>query len=98
LRGTANLRAGAEYDLKDLGLRLRAGFIYNPSPFQGDPSSFDQKYVTGGLGFMLGESAMLDLAYAHGWWQSYISNYAPASSVEEKIATNTILATLVYRF
>jgi len=98
LQGTANLRAGAEYDLRDLGLRLRAGFIFNPSPFKGDPSSFDQKYVTGGLGIQLGESAMLDLGYAHGWWQTYQTNYDPSSSVEENIKTNTVLATLVYRF
>jgi long-subunit fatty acid transport protein len=98
LRGTANLRGGAEYDIRDFGLRLRAGFIYNPSPFQGDPSTFDQKYVTAGLGFLLGESAMLDVAYAHGWWQAYQSNYSQASNVEEGIKTNTVLVTLVYRF
>ncbi len=98
LHGTANLRGGAEYDFRNIGVRLRGGFIYNPSPYQGDPSTFDQKYVTGGLGFMLGESAMLDIAYAHGWWQTYQTNYDQSSNVEENVKTNTILATLVYRF
>jgi hypothetical protein len=97
-RGTANLRAGAEYEIPGISLRLRGGFMYTPSPFQGDPSSFDQKHITGGLGFLLNESAMLDLAYARGWWKTYRTNYTPASSAEEDIATNTFLVTLVFRF
>ena len=32
LRGAANLRAGAEYDLRGAGLRLRVGGMYNTSP------------------------------------------------------------------
>jgi long-subunit fatty acid transport protein len=95
---TYNLRAGAEYDLENAGVRLRAGFIYNPSPFRGDPSSFDQKYITAGLGFVLGESSMLDLAYARGWWNTFRSNYDETSQVNEKVTTNTFLLTFSYRF
>ena len=97
-RGTLALRAGAEYDIRQIGVRVRGGFMLNPSPFQGDPSSFDQKYMTGGLGFLLGESAMLDLAYARGWWKTYRINYSSASAAEEDIATNSFLLTLVYRY
>jgi hypothetical protein len=103
-RDAVNLRAGAEYDIREIGLRVRGGFIYNQSPFQGNPSSFDQKYITGGLGFMLGESAMLDIAYAHGWWKTFRLNYLPdysvetASSVEESVGTNTFMLTLVFRY
>jgi long-subunit fatty acid transport protein len=97
-RPTANLRAGAEYNLSQIGLRLRGGFIYNPSPFEGDPSSFDQKSITAGLGFLLGESTMLDVGYAHGWWKSFRSNYSGPSHVNESVKTNTFLATFSYRF
>ena len=106
-QATANLRAGAEYDIKEYGVRLRGGFIYNPSPFVNDPSSYDQKYVTGGLGVLLGESAMLDLAYAHGWWETYRVNYGRTTSdpnygstsrVDEKISTNNFILTFSYRF
>ncbi len=99
--GTANLRGGAEYEIRDYGVRLRAGFIYNPSPYEGAPSTYNQKYVTGGLGFLMGESAMIDLAYAHGWWQSARDNYDPsygASVVGEDVATNNFIMTFSYRF
>jgi long-subunit fatty acid transport protein len=97
-RATANLRAGAEYDIKDYGIRIRGGFIFNPSPYEGDPSEFDQKYVTGGLGILVGESTMLDLAYARGWWKTFRSNYDPTSRVDEDIKTNNFILTFSYRF
>jgi long-subunit fatty acid transport protein len=97
-RATANLRGGLEYDIRDIGLRVRGGFIFNPSPYQDDPSSFDQKYVTAGLGFLLGESAMLDIGYAHGWWDTFRRNYDGGPVVDESITTNTVMATVSVRF
>ena len=97
-RPTANLRGGLEYNLTMIGLRLRGGFIYNPSAFEGDPSSYDRKYATGGLGFLLGESTMLDLGYAHGWWRTYRTNYDGPSRVDEDVKTNSFIATFSYRF
>lgn len=97
-RPTANLRAGLEYDVRALGLRLRGGFIYNTSPFEGDPSEFDQKYVTAGLGLLLSEANMLDVAYARGWWKSFRTNYDRSSRVDEKVTTNTVILTFSHRF
>jgi len=97
-RGTFNYRAGAEYEFQPIGLRLRGGFMYNTSPYQGDPSTFDQKYVTGGLGFPLGETTMIDLALVHGWWNTYNYNYDPTSRVDEKLTVNNVLVTLSHRF
>ncbi|MFN0159569.1 MAG: OmpP1/FadL family transporter [Bacteroidota bacterium] len=97
-RPTANLRAGAEYDIRDVGVRVRGGFIYNPSPYEGDPSSFDQKYITGGLGILLSEFTMLDLGYARGWWKTFRSNYDTSSLVSEDISTNNFILTFSYRF
>lgn len=97
-RPTFNLHGGAEYDFRDAGLRLRGGFMYNPSPFKGDPTTFDQKYVTAGLGILLGESTMLDLGYARGWWDTFVYNYDATSRVDQKITTHTFLATLTHRF
>jgi len=94
-RPTVNVRGGAELDLY---LRLRAGFIYNQSPYKSDPKSFDQKYLTAGVGMPLGESTMLDLGYAYGWWDTYRVNYDQTSRVDEKIKTNTFILTLTYRF
>lgn len=97
-RPTANLRGGAEFDVRDPGLRLRGGFMYNPSPFKGDPTTFDQKFITAGLGILLGESTMLDVGYARGWWNTYVYNYDATSRVDQKITTNTFLATVTHRF
>jgi long-subunit fatty acid transport protein len=94
-RPTANVRGGAELDLY---VRPRAGFIYNKSPYKGDPGSFDQKYLTLGVGLPLGESTMLDLGYAYGWWDTYRVNYDATSRVDEKVTTNNFILTLTHRF
>ncbi|MEO8166986.1 MAG: outer membrane protein transport protein [bacterium] len=97
-RGTLNYRAGAEYDITQAGVRLRGGFIYNPSAFKGDPKEFDQKYFTAGLGFLLSETTMIDLAFAHGWWKTYRYNYAGSPRLDEMVSTNNFGATFSYRF
>ncbi len=97
-RGTANWRVGAEYNVEDAGVRVRGGFMYNTSPYQGDPSTFDQKYITGGLGFLLSEATMMDLAYARGWWKTYRTNYDASSLVNEDVSTNNFILTFSYRF
>ncbi|MEW6509703.1 MAG: outer membrane protein transport protein [Bacteroidota bacterium] len=93
-----NYRAGAEFDIHDIGLRLRGGFVYNKSPFRSDPVSFDQKYITGGLGILVGESTMIDIAYARGWWETFVYNYNATSRVNESMKTNTFMLTLTHRF
>lgn len=94
-RPAMNVRAGAELDLY---VRLRAGFMYNTSPYKGDPTTFDQKYITAGVGLPLGESTMLDLGYAYGWWSTYRLNYDENSKVNESLKTNNFLLTLTHRF
>jgi len=98
-RPTLNWRAGAEYELPRSGVRVRGGFIYNTSPYERDQSSdFDQKHVTAGLGFALAGYAMLDVAYAHGWWKTDRVNYDNTSQVNEDITTNNVILTFSYRF
>jgi long-subunit fatty acid transport protein len=96
-RATADLSAGLEYEFPG-GFRIRGGYAYKPSPYKDDPSAFDQKYLTGGLGIPLGGSTMLDLTYARGRWDTFRTNYNSTSRVDESITTNTILATFSHRF
>jgi len=99
-RETFNLRGGAEYDIKDIGLRVRGGFMYNTSPYKDDAGKpeFNQKYVTAGFGVLLGESTMLDVGYAHGWWKTFRVSYLGGPRVDEKINANNFVATLSFRF
>jgi long-subunit fatty acid transport protein len=97
-RATANLRGGLEYQVENVGLRIRGGFMYSPSPYEGDPSSYDQKHVTAGLGIPLGSSSMLDLGYARGWWDTRRINYDGSPDVTERITTNNFVATISVRF
>ncbi|MEK6571230.1 MAG: outer membrane protein transport protein [Bacteroidota bacterium] len=97
-RATTNLRAGAEYAIPDTDVRLRGGFVYQPSPFEGDPSSFAQKYVTGGIGLALQASVFIDVAYAHGSWDTFHVNYDQTSRTDESVTTNNLLFTISYHF
>jgi long-subunit fatty acid transport protein len=98
LHATLNFHGGAEYLMQERGLRLRGGFIYKPSPYQNDPAEYNQKYITAGLGIPLGGSTMLDVAYAHGWWETNNVDYNKTNVIFEKVSTNNIFATLSVRF
>lgn len=95
---TINMKVGGEYAFPMTGLRLRAGYAYFPSPYKGDPSSRDHKYITGGLGFIIQDAIAIDFAYAHGAWENFISNYDNTSVVNESVTTNNIVGTVSYRF
>ena len=95
-RPTANLRVGAEYDLGEI--RIRGGYAYLPSPYRGDPASFGQKYITGGLGFVVQDNIAIDVGYAYGFWDTYHVNYDGSPTTTEKIRTNNLIATVTYRF
>jgi len=97
-RATTNLRGGLEYTIPDTDLRLRGGFAYQPSPYNGDPSSFAQKYITGGIGFAVQSAVYIDVAYAHGWWDTFHVNYDQTSRTDEKIKTDNLLFNISYRF
>lgn len=101
---TANIRLGAEYEAVEGLLQVRGGFDYLPSPYQGDPSSFARKYVTAGIGFIADNAFAIDLAYAHGYWETTRINYdytikgKQTSRTNEDISTNDLIGTVSFRF
>jgi long-subunit fatty acid transport protein len=97
-RSTLEYRLGAEYEIPGSGVRLRAGYGLRPSPYKDDPSSYDRKTASAGIGVLLSSNVMLDAAFAHSWWDNYRSNYDLSSRVDESITWNTFMATLSYRF
>ena len=107
MKATWNLRGGAEITLWSLGLRLRGGYILNPSPYVGDPSSYDQKYYTGGIGFDLDNNVTLNGAVAFGTWNTFRNNYSyllpsgqtyTSSTTNESVNTANVVVGLSYRF
>jgi hypothetical protein len=99
LKSVINLNAGAEYTLPDLGLRLRAGYLMQPSAYQGDPSSYNRNYVTAGIGYLADEAIGIDLAYAHGWWSDFGDNYGTnVSRTDQKITLDRVILSTTYRF
>ncbi len=105
-RATTNLRGGAEVTIWSLGLKLRGGVIYNPSPYKGDPTSRDQLYYTAGIGVDVDNNTTINAAYALGTWNTFRDNYVYyiannpnySSTSNEKITTNTVNVSLSYRF
>lgn len=94
---TVNLRGGLEYEFNS-GLRLRGGFAYLPSPYRNDPASYAQKYITGGVGFVVQNSIAFDVGYAYGFWDTEHVNYNRTSTTFETIRTHNVMATVSYRF
>ncbi len=99
LQSVINYNVGAEYTIPVIGLRLRAGYFVEPSAFQGDPTNFNKQYVTGGVGYLAGNAVGIDLAYAHGWWQTYGDNYGvDKSRTYQKITDDRVILSMTYRF
>ncbi|MCX6143464.1 MAG: hypothetical protein NTZ35_09605, partial [Ignavibacteriales bacterium] len=105
-RATTNLRGGAEITLFNLGLKLRGGAVYNPSPYLADQntSDYDQLYFTGGIGLAVDENVFVNGSIALGKWKTFRDNYylpgltvAP-SRTSESVNSNTLNVTLSYRF
>ncbi|MCX6152299.1 MAG: hypothetical protein NTX22_17370 [Ignavibacteriales bacterium] len=98
-RGVANFNVGAEYTIPGVGVRVRGGFILNPSPYKGDPTDYDKKYITGGLGFLADETFSIDAAYAYGWWKDFGDNYGSGvSRTNQEIKYHNAILTFSYRF
>jgi long-subunit fatty acid transport protein len=105
MRATTNLRGGGEISLWNLGLKLRGGIIYNPSPWKGDPTSRDQLYYTAGIGYTLDERTTIDAGFAYGTWKTLRTNYSYSASgytydvgTDETVTTTYLNVTLMYRF
>jgi long-subunit fatty acid transport protein len=90
---------GLEYNVPMTGLRLRTGYFVQPSPYEGDDASFDRKYITAGLGFLIDDAIALDAGYAYGWWNDYGDNYGSGESrTYQEINYNKFIFSASFRF
>jgi hypothetical protein len=83
---------GAEVKIPFLPIWGRAGAIYIESPYKNDPVEFDKKYVTAGIGLMLGNVFKIDVAYAYGWWKTFSDNYGSnVSRTQQDVTVQNVI-------
>ncbi len=98
-RSVINWKLGAELIVPSTNLRLRGGFMMDPSAYDGDPSERDKKYLTGGIGFLSDEAFSFDLAYVYGWWKDIGDNYGTnVSRFNQDIKFHNLIFTVSHRF
>jgi long-subunit fatty acid transport protein len=99
MRSVVNINAGGEYVLSSLGIALRGGFIYMPSAFKDDPTEYDKKYITAGIGYNLSKGMQLNVGYAYGWWEDYGDNFGSGiSRTYQKITVSNITTSVKFNF
>lgn len=99
LTSVINYNVGFEYTVPNIGLRLRGGYLTQPSAFKGDNSDFNHKYLTGGLGYLANGTIGIDVAYAYGWWKDIGDNYdSNVSRTFQDVKHHTVMLTTTYRF
>jgi long-subunit fatty acid transport protein len=98
-RTVVNLNAGAEYFIPSIGVALRGGFMFMPSPFKDDSSDFDKKFITAGVGIQTSENITFNFAYAYGWWKDIGDNYGSGvSRTNQDVTHNNLVMGMKYYF
>lgn len=97
LGAVLNLNAGVEFRPPYTSLSVRAGGIYQPSPYKGDPSRYAQKFLTAGFGINSNQKIQFDVGYAYGW-RGENKNFQTGGEggAEQAIAHHNILFTLKF--
>jgi len=97
LRAALNLNAGVEFRPPFTGLSVRAGAMYQPSPYKGETADASQKFLTAGLGLNTNNVIQIDMGYAYGWRGENKNQLPDNDSVAaQHIAYQTVLFTVRY--
>ena len=106
-RSTVNIHLGSEFIVPGYGVKLMAGYYFQPSPLRSDVElqSSDKTYLSGGLSFLLDKQVKLDVAYQYGWWNQtttdgllgFDEEGSPLLSVEKRESRRISLG-ISYRF
>ncbi len=93
-RAAAQFRVGGEYAIPNLGVCVRAGYIYDPSPYTPDwvEIETERQFITFGLGMMMEEVLSLDAAYMRGFWKQ------DSGFATEDRTSNRVFLSVRYRF
>ncbi|NUN69322.1 MAG: outer membrane protein transport protein [Bacteroidetes bacterium] len=102
-RSVTVLRFGAELDVPNTDLRLRAGYAVEPSVYVNDPSTFDRKSMTAGAGYFLQRNVMLDAGISYSTRSTFTNQYSITGLTDPARLNESITGLLVnvgisYRF
>ncbi|KPL01015.1 MAG: hypothetical protein AMJ91_02155 [candidate division Zixibacteria bacterium SM23_73_3] len=84
---------GAEYLIPSVGTSLRVGFYHDPLPYKSRWVEKNRNFFTAGVGFLIDQVMILDIAWAHGSWE--LQEVTP--ELTEKYTTDRIFVSVAYR-
>jgi hypothetical protein len=98
-RAVINLHSGVEVVIPRTHFAIRGGFMVMPSAYKDDPSEFDKKFATAGVGYQSTKNISINFAYAYGWWKDIGDNYGSnLSRTYQDIKSQTVVLTMKYTF
>ncbi len=107
LGSVLSYQLGAEYVFPLIGVSLRAGYSYEPSPYKGDPSNYGISAISGGLGIKLSKAIDLEASLRHATYHTNHAIYndltpsgtaASANITDDAISRNDVSVTFSYRY
>ena len=97
-RETIKYRIGTEIGIPYYNSQIRAGYIYDPTPFKGMPSDNNRKYLTFGFGVLIDRTFKIDFAYLRGTWKQITSDSLTPEGTSEDITYQKMIFNVAYRF
>jgi len=97
LRAVLSPKVGLELEFPN-EMKFRAGFAHVPTPLIDAESEYDRKYLSLGLGFFMGGTTNIDIAYRRGWWETNSVSAFSDIIVNENHVDHRVFATLSFRF
>jgi hypothetical protein len=107
LRGVLSYQIGGEYVIPGIGITVRAGYSFEPSPYKGDPTNYGITAISGGLGFALTKYVDLEAAIRLSTYHTFHTLYndvtpdntpVSASVNDDAVSRDDISLTLNYRY
>lgn len=95
-RAVLKIGIGAELEIPNSGIKLRAGYMRDPLPYTpaGNEIMTERQFVTVGLGFAMEDILSVDLAYMRGFWKESMQ----FGNVVKDRTSNRFLISTSYRF
>lgn len=97
LRAVFSPKVGLELGFPN-EMKFRAGFANVPTPLIDAESKYDRKYLSLGMGFFMGGTTNIDIAYRRGWWETNSVSAFSDVIVNEKHIDHKVFATLSFKF